>query len=114
MLRNEERSAKELAKYSKYSIQLSSQGKDKVLFAQRQYMARKLTEEYEKWTLTVKKIFLCTSEKTVNTELDTGGAINVRKQTYVNKPNYFSLYRYAEIHQRSTKAWREIKVLSSV
>jgi hypothetical protein len=55
MLRNEERSAKELAKYSKYSIQLSSQGKDKVLFAQRQYMARKLTEEYEKWTLTVKK-----------------------------------------------------------
>jgi len=73
-------------------------------------MARKLMEVYEKWTLTVKKKkYLCTSEKTVNTELDIGGAKSVRKQTNVHKSNYFSLYRYAEINQRSTKTWREIK-----
>jgi len=77
-------------------------------------MARKLTEEYEKWTLTVKKKkYLCTGEKTANNELDRGEEISVRMQKYVYKPNYFSLYRYTEINQRSTKIWREIKVLSS-
>lgn len=54
-------------------------------------MARKLTEEYEKWALIVKKNkYLCTSEKRVNTEIDSGEAIRVRKQTYVYKPNYFN------------------------
>lgn len=78
-------------------------------------MARKLTEEYEKQTLTLKKKkYLCTSEKTVNTEIDRAEEIRVRMQKYVYKPNYFSLYRYTEINQRSTKTWTETKVLSSV
>lgn len=44
-------------------------------------MARKLTEEYEKQTLNVKKKkYLCTSEKAVNTETDRGEGIRVRMQ----------------------------------
>lgn len=67
-------------------------------------MARKLMEEYEKLTLTVKKKkCLCTSEKTVITELDTGEEISVRMQKYVYKPSYLSLYMDTEINQRSAK-----------
>jgi hypothetical protein len=61
-----------------------------------------------------RKIYLCISEKRVNSELDRREEIRVRMQKYVYKSNYFSFYMYTEINQRSTKTWREIKVLSSV
>lgn len=80
-------------------------------------MARKLKEEYEKETYrkeTKKYIYLCTSEKTVNTQLNRREEITVRMQKNVHKPHYFSLYRYTEINKRSTKTWREIQVFSSV